>query len=51
MRVKYMGSKSSRGPAAGGRRRASLSLLRLWKAGVLPRNPASGPEGARRRRL
>ena len=23
----------------------------VWKAGVLPRNPASGPEGARRRRL
>ena len=42
---------STRGPAAGGRRCASLSLLRLWKAGVLPRNPASGPEGARRRRL
>ena len=41
----------TRGPAAGGRRCASLSLLRLWKAGVLPRNPASGPEGARRRRL
>ena len=35
------------GPAAGGRRCASLSLLRLWQAGVLPRNPASGPEGVR----
>ena len=42
---------SSHGPAAGGRRRASLSLLRFWKAGVLPRRPASGPGGARRRRL
>ena len=42
---------STHGPAAGGRRCASLSLLRLWKAGVLPRSPASGPEGARRRRL
>ena len=31
MRVKYMGSKSW------------LALLRLWKAGVLPRRPASGP--------
>ena len=52
MQLKYMGSKSSTcGPAAGGRRCASLSLIRLWKAGVLPRNPASGPEGARRRRL
>ena len=39
------------GPAAGGRRCASLSLLRLWKAGVLPRNPASGPGGAWCRRL
>ena len=36
---------SSRGPAAGGRRCASLFLLRFWKAGVLPRNPASGPGG------
>ena len=34
------------GPAAGGRRCASLSLLRLWKAGILPRHPASGPGGA-----
>ena len=34
------------GPAAGGRRCASLSLLRLWKAGILPRHPASGPKGA-----
>ena len=42
---------STHGPAAGGRRCASLSLLRLWEAGALPRNPASGPEGARRRRL
>ena len=42
---------SSHGPAAGGRRRASLSLLRFWKAGVLPRRPAPGPGGARRRRL
>ena len=42
---------SSHGPAAGGRRRASLSLLRVWKAGVLPCRPASGPGGARRRRL
>ena len=42
---------SSHRPAAGGRRRASLSLLRFWKAGVLPRRPASGPGGARRRRL
>ena len=42
---------SSHGPAAGGRRRASLSLLRFWKAGVLPRRPAPGPRGARRRRL
>ena len=42
---------SSPGPAAGGRRRASLSLLRFWKAGVLPRRPAPGPGGARRRRL
>ena len=41
----------TRGPAAGGRRRASLSLLRFWKAGVLPRRSASGPGGARRRRL
>ena len=39
------------GPAAGGRHCASLSLLRFRKAGVLPRRPASGPGGARRRRL
>ena len=50
-----MGSKSWLAPhvdrLSGGRRCASLSLLRLWKAGVLPCNPASGPEGVRRRRL
>ena len=39
------------GPAAGGRRCASLSLLRLWKAGILPRHSASGPGGAWCRRL
>ena len=39
------------GPAAGGRRCASLSLLRLWKAGILPCHPASGPGGAWCRRL
>ena len=33
---------SSPGPAAGGRRRASLSLLRFWKAGVLPRREVRG---------
>ena len=32
---------SSHGPAAGGRRCASLSLLRFWKAGVLPRRQAA----------
>ena len=46
-----MGSSSTRGPAAGGRRSASLSLLRFWKAGVLPRRPTSGPGGAWCRRL
>ena len=39
---------SSHGPAAGGRRRASLSLLRFWKAGVLPCRLA-GLEGRRLR--
>ena len=42
---------TTRGPAAGRRRCASLSLLRFRKAGVLPRRPAPGPGGARRRRL
>ena len=41
MQLKYFGSKAC----------ASLSLLRFWKAGVLPRRPAPGPGGARRRRL
>ena len=54
MQLKYVGSKSWLAPHVDrllGRRSASLSLLRFWKAGVLPRNPTSGPEGARRRRL
>ena len=51
MQLKYFGSKAWLAPAAGGRRRASLSLLRFWKAGVLPCRPAPGPGGARRRRL
>ena len=37
MQLKYFRSKAW---LAGGRRRASLSLLRFWKAGVLPRRPA-----------
>ena len=51
MQLKYFGSKAFTWTGCWGRRRASLSLLRFWKAGVLPRRPACGPGGARRRRL